>query len=186
MPTIQFTGDAEADQLLSDDPFALLLGMLLDQQVPMERAFAAPARLQERLGHLDPARIAAMDVGALEEVFRIQPALHRFPGSMAKRTKALCEALVTEHDGRAEHVWESADDGRALKRALKALPGYGDQKARIFVALLAKRCGVAPEGWEQAAGEYAEDGHRSIADVDSPEAVEAVREFKKARKAGRA
>lgn len=184
MPTIQFTGDAEADQLLSDDPLALLLGMLLDQQVPMERAFAAPVRLKERLGHLDAALIAAMDDEELEEVFRVEPALHRFPGMMATRTIKLCRALVEDFDGRAEQVWQGADDGRALLRALKALPGYGDQKARIFVALLAKRCGVAPEGWQRAAGEYAEDGHRSIADVDSPEAIAAVREFKRARKAG--
>jgi uncharacterized HhH-GPD family protein len=187
MPDLTLTGDPDADRLLSDDGFALLIGMLLDQQISMELAFVGPHRLAQRLdGPLTPATVADVDAGELEELFRQKPALHRYPGSMAKRVQALAATIVEEHDGRAERIWEEAADGRDLLRRLKALPGFGDQKARIFVALLGKQCGVQPEGWREAAGDYGQDGYRSIADVTDPETLELVRDFKRAKKAGSA
>jgi uncharacterized HhH-GPD family protein len=183
-PKLPLTGDAAADKLLEDDPLALLIGMLLDQQVPMEKAFRGPYDLKERLGgRLDAAEIASMDGEALSAVFRGPPALHRYPGSMAGRTQELCRALVERYDGRAENVWASAETGQELFAHLKALPGFGEQKARIFTALLAKRMGVRPAGWEDVAGPYGQMGHFSVADVDGPEALAAVREHKKAMKA---
>lgn len=187
MPDLTLTGDPAADRLLSDDGFALLIGMLLDQQISMELAFVGPHRLAQRLdAPLTPATVAGVDAGELEELFRQKPALHRYPGSMAKRVQALATTIVEEHDGRAERIWEEATDGRDLLRRLKALPGFGDQKARIFVALLGKQCGVEPEGWREAAGDYGQDGYRSIADVTDPETLELVRDFKRAKKAGSA
>ena len=187
MPTLTLTGDDDADQLLSDNGFALLVGMLLDQQISMELAFIGPHRLAQRLGgDLDPATVAEQDPGTLEELFRTKPALHRYPGSMAKRVQALAAHLVEHHDGRAEDLWEQAEDGRDLLRRLKALPGFGDQKARIFVALLGKQCGVQPDGWREAAGDYGDDGYRSIADVTDAQTLEQVREFKRAKKAKKA
>lgn len=184
MPTLTLTGDPEADALLSDDPLALLLGMLLDQQVAMEQAFAAPARLAERLdGPFEAATIAAMDPAELEALFRVKPALHRYPGSMAKRAHALCTWIVEHADGDPARIWEDAPDGASLLATLKELPGFGDQKARIFLALLGKQCGVTPPGWREAAGEYGEEGYRSIADVTSPGTLERVRAFKQERKA---
>jgi len=184
MPALHLTGDEQADRLLSEDPFALLIGMLLDQQIAMEVAFLGPARLAERLdGDLSPATVAATDPAVLEELFRTKPAIHRYPGSMAKRVHAVATHLVEHHGGDAADVWEGAQDGRDLKRRLQALPGYGDQKARIFIALLGKQCGVRPEGWEEAAGEYAEPGYRSIADVLDEETLQRVRESKQAAKA---
>jgi uncharacterized HhH-GPD family protein len=184
MPSLHFTGDADADRLLSDNPFALLTGMLLDQQIAMEVAFLGPWRLQERLGEaLTPAGVADREPEELEELFRTPPAIHRYPGSMATRTHALATHLVEHHGGDAAAVWEGAADGRDLKRRLLALPGYGDQKARIFIALLAKRCDVAPDGWEEAAGAYAEPGYRSIADVIDADSLQQVRESKQAAKA---
>jgi uncharacterized HhH-GPD family protein len=181
---LPLTGDPKADQLLDDDPLALLIGMLLDQQVPMEKAFRGPYDLQERLGgRLDAAEIAAMDAEELATVFRGPPALHRYPGSMAGRTQELCRALVERFDGRAERVWTTAETGQQLFANLRALPGFGEQKARIFTALLAKRMGVAPAGWQDVAGPYGQAGHFSVADVDGPEALAAVREHKKAMKA---
>jgi uncharacterized HhH-GPD family protein len=184
VPTIAFTADPEADALLSTNPFALLVGMLLDQQIAMEVAFLGPARLAERLGgELTPAVVAATDPDELERLFREKPALHRYPGSMATRVRALASYLVEEYDGDAAAVWEGVATGRELKRRLSDLPGFGDQKARIFVAVLAKRCGVAPDGWQQAAGDYGLEGYRSVADVTDAEALARVREFKQARKA---
>lgn len=181
---LHLTGDEKADRLLSTNPLALMVGMLLDQQVPMEWAFASPATLEARLGTpLTPAAIAGLDVDHLESVFRERPALHRYPGSMAKRVHGLCVHLTEEHDGRAEHVWEQASDGADLYARLLALPGFGEQKARIFVALLAKQLDVRPEGWEACAGDYAREGHRSIADVTDPEALDKVREHKRLQKA---
>ncbi|MEX2503523.1 MAG: HhH-GPD-type base excision DNA repair protein [Egicoccus sp.] len=184
MPTLTLTGEPDADRLLSDNAFALLVGMLLDQQIAMEQAFAGPARLAERLeGPLTPATVAALDPDRLEEVFRVKPALHRYPGSMAKRVHALATTLVEDHDGDTEAVWRDAADGRDLKRRLTQLPGFGDQKARIFVALLGKQCGVTPDGWREAAGDYGLDGHRSIADVVGHESLLEVRAWKQAKKA---
>ena len=181
---LHLTDDADADRVLSENPLALLIGMLLDQQVPMEWAFASPATLAERLdGSLDAATIAATAPDRLEELFRQKPALHRYPGAMARRVHALCQHLVDTHDGDPEAIWADVADGRTLLERLKALPGYGDQKAKIFVALLGKQCGVEPDGWREAAGEYGDDQPRSIADVTSPERLQEVREHKKAVKA---
>ncbi len=182
--TLRLTGDEQADRLLSEDGFALLIGMLLDQQIAMEVAFLGPYRLAERLdGHLDPATVAATDPEELESLFRTKPAIHRYPGSMATRVHALATHLVEHHGGEASAVWDGAEDGADLKRRLQALPGYGDQKARILIALLGKQCGVRPPGWEVAAGEYAEPGYRSIADVLDEETLQRVRESKQAAKA---
>jgi uncharacterized HhH-GPD family protein len=184
---LHLTGDPDADRLLSHNPLALVIGMLLDQQVAMEWAFATPARLAQRLGGaLDAAAIAAMPPDDLDAIFRAKPALHRYPGSMAKRVHTLCRHLVAEHGGDAAAVWTGVADGPELLRRLKALPGFGDQKARIFLALLGKQAGVTPAGWREAAGEYGADGHRSIADVTSPQTLDRVRDFKRARKAGEA
>ncbi len=184
--TGELTGDADADGLLARSPLALLIGMLLDQQMPMERAFLGPHRLHERLGHLDAARIAAMDPTEFEAVFRETPAVHRFPGSMAGRVGDLCRLLVAEYDGDAEAIWRDVDDAKVLKRRLAALPGYGPQKVKIFTALLAKRCGVTPAGWQAVAGEYADEVYRSVADVAVFADVTAVRETKRAKKAAKA
>jgi len=185
--SLPLTGDAAADELLGRDPLALLIGMLLDQQVPMERAFRSPYDLKERLGgRLDAAEIATTDADELARVFQGPPALHRFPGSMAARTQALCQALVDDYGGRADAVWKKAKTGAELLARLRALPGFGEQKARIFVAVLAKRLEVTPPGWEEAAGPYAAVGHFSVADVDSAEALARVREHKKAMKAAAA
>jgi len=181
---LPLTGDAQADVLLEEDPLALLIGMLLDQQVPMEKAFRGPYDLKERMGgRLDATEIASMDAEALAVLFRGPPALHRYPGSMAGRTQDLCRALIERFDGDAERVWSSSATGKELVANLKALPGFGEQKARIFTALLAKRMEVTPPGWEEAAGPYSQVGHFSVADIDGPDALAAVREHKKAMKA---
>jgi uncharacterized HhH-GPD family protein len=178
------TGDADADRYLNTDPLALLIGMLLDQQIPMEWAFIGPYRLRERMGGtLDAATVASMDPEAFVALVKGPPALHRFPGSMGKRIQDLCAYLVEHHDGRAENVWLGVATGRELLARLKALPGYGDEKARIFVALLAKRMGVAPDGWREAAGPFGDDTPRSVADIHDAESLARVREWKKARKA---
>jgi uncharacterized HhH-GPD family protein len=182
--TLTLTGDASADRLLSDNPFALLVGMLLDQQISMEQAFVGPQRLTERLdADLTPSAVAATDPDELEERFRQKPAIHRYPGSMAKRVHTLAQYLVDHHGGDAADVWEQATTGDELYRRVQALPGFGEQKARIFVALLGKQCDVTPDGWREAAGEYGEDGYRSIADVTDEDTLLQVREWKQARKA---
>ena len=160
----------DANALLERDPLALLLGMQLDQQIPMEKAFTSPSVLAERMGvpaggRLDAATIAALPADVLLGYFRTPPALHRFPGSMAARTQQLCQALVDDWGGDAANVWAGVDSGAELVRRIGALPGFGDQKARIFAALLGKQYGVRPAGWETAAGDYGKPGHRSIADV---------------------
>jgi len=181
---LAFTGDPKADELLATEPLALVIGMLLDQQVPMEKAFRGPYDLKERMGgRLDAREIADMDAEELAVLFKGPPALHRYPGSMAGRTQDMCRALVERFGGDAAAVWTSAGTGQELFANLKALPGFGEQKARIFTALLAKRMGVAPPGWEDAAGPYAAAGCYSVADIDGPEALAAVREHKKAMKA---
>lgn len=183
-PTFPVTGIEEADHLLVSDPLALLIGMLLDQQIPMEKAFHGPLILAERTGGaLDAAALAALPPDELLAVFRGPPAIHRFPKSMGERTQALCAALVEHHGGRAEDVWEGAADGADLLRRLVALPGYGREKAQIFIALLAKRFGIRPEGWEEAAGPFADSTPRSVADIDSREAFDRVRAWKKQQKA---
>lgn len=185
MPELHITGDAAADALLSEEPLALLIGMLLDQQVPMETAFAGPAKLKERLGAFDAATIAGQDEQELAEVFKQTPAVHRFPGSMAQRTQALCSALVRDWGGDASRIWTEGDpDGATILNRLKTLPGFGEQKAKIFVALLGKQYGLSAPGWESAAGEYAEPGsHRSVADIVDDFSLAKVREFKKAARA---
>jgi uncharacterized HhH-GPD family protein len=183
-PAVPVTGDPEADKLLSEEPLALLIGMLLDQQVPMEWAFGAPLRLRDRMGgRIDAAEIAALDPDKLEAVFKGPPALHRFPGSMGKRTQALCQMLVDDYDGDAAQVWAGVESGPELLRRLKALPGFGGEKAKIFAALLAKRFGVRPPGWEQATAPFSDDQPRSVADIDSAESLARVRAWKKMMKA---
>jgi len=181
---LYITGDADADGLLNTDPLALLIGMLLDQQVPMEWAFGAPPKLKERLGGaLDAGLIAAMPLEELEVVFKGPPALHRFPGSMAKRTQQVCQHLVEHHGGRADALWDDDPDAKELFRRLKALPGYGVEKSKIFMALLAKRFGITPDGWEEVAAPFSDAERRSIADVSSPATLLEVRAWKKAKKA---
>ncbi|MEY2848680.1 MAG: hypothetical protein RI885_1345 [Actinomycetota bacterium] len=182
---LHITGDADADSLLSTDPLALLFGMLLDQQVAMETAFSGPRKLADRLGHLDPAAIAAMGAEAFAAVCAQPPAVHRYPGSMAGRLQSLSSAIVEQWGGSAEALWTKDDpDGAEVLRRLKALPGFGDQKARIFVALLGKRYGFDGAGWREAAGDYGVEGSlRSVADIVDPESLLKVRENKKAAKA---
>lgn len=182
--TFFITGDDHADQLLAEDPLALLLGMLLDQQVPMEWAFAAPALLKDRLGgQLDASKIAAMDPDEVEAAFREKPALHRYPASMAKRAHQLCLALTESYGGDAEKVWSDAKTGDELLGRLLALPGFGPDKAKIFTAVLGKRIGVQPTGWEEAAAPFSDSNRRSVADADTPEHLDEVRAWKKMMKA---
>jgi uncharacterized HhH-GPD family protein len=184
MPRLQIAQDPAADKVLSESPFALLCGMLLDQQFPMERAFGGPAKILDRFGSLDPAEIAAADPEEFAALCSTPPAVHRFPGSMAARVQALAAQVVSEYDGRTERLWQEAGSGRELLKRLQALPGFGKQKAQIFVALLGKQLGVQPPGWREAAGDYAEDGsHRSVADVVDAASLEKVRAFKKQQKA---
>lgn len=186
MPTpLWLTGDPEADRLLTADPFALLIGMLLDQQVTMESAFAGPHKIAQRMGGLDPARVAEADPDDFAALCATPPSVHRYPGSMAGRIQAVARVVVDEYDGDVTRLWTAGEpDGPEVLRRLKALPGFGDQKARIFLALLGKQRGVQPTGWREAAGAYGEDGaRRSIADVTGPESLAAVRETKKAAKA---
>ena len=184
-PKLPLTGDTEADELLENDSLALLIGMLLDQQVPMEWAFRGPSTLRDRLGRLDCAAIAAMPVDDLEAVFKEKPALHRYPGSMAKRTHALCEHVVAEYGGDAGNIWKGVKDPQVLFERIRALPGYGDEKAKIFLAILGKRLAVAPKGWEEFAGPFGDDNPRSVADIDSPENLQRVRAWKQAKKAAK-
>jgi uncharacterized HhH-GPD family protein len=183
VPEIPVTGDPAADQLLAENPLALLIGMLLDQQVPMEWAFKGPSTLRDRLGGLDAAAIAALGPDELEAVFRAKPALHRYPGSMAKRTHALCQVIVDEYGGDAAAVWRDVPSGAELLARVRALPGYGDEKSKIFVALLAKRLGVRPPGWEAAAAPFSDATPRSVADIDSAETLARVRDWKRTQKA---
>ncbi|MGI9023823.1 MAG: HhH-GPD-type base excision DNA repair protein [Acidimicrobiales bacterium] len=185
MPTsLPFTDDEEANRLLASEPLALLIGMLLDQQVPMEKAFHSPFDLKVRMGgRLDATEIADSSPDELAALFAERPALHRFPGSMAGRTQEMCRRLVESYGGEAARVWETAATGEDLFANLRALPGFGEQKARIFVALLAKRMGVTPPGWGEVAGAYGRPGWFSVADIDGPESLGRVREYKRATKA---
>jgi uncharacterized HhH-GPD family protein len=185
VPTLRIAQDDAADELLGRDPLALLIGMLLDQQFPMERAFGAPRLLAERLGvdTLSAAVLAAADPEELVRIFQGPPALHRYPGSMAGRAQDLCRLLVERYEGRAENLWAEAPDGATLLRRLGELPGFGAQKAKIFLALLGKQYGVTPPGWREAAGDYGLEGsRRSVADITGPESLVEVRAFKQEQK----
>jgi uncharacterized HhH-GPD family protein len=185
MPKLRLSQDKDADALLSKSPLALLIGMVLDQQIPLEWAFKGPHTLQQRLGRpLKAADLAATDPAELERAFAGPPAIHRFPAANAKRVQELCRIVTEQYGGKAERVWTSATSGDELLRNVKALPGFGEQKAKIFVALLGKQLGVTPDGWAEAAGDYAEDGsYRSVADVVDARSLERVRAFKKEKKA---
>ncbi|MET7679546.1 HhH-GPD-type base excision DNA repair protein [Streptomyces sp. NPDC005423] len=191
--TLHLAQDPEADALLGRSPLAALVGMVLDQQIPMEWAFKGPATLARRLGadDLDAHEIAAHDPESFAALLSERPAVHRYPGSMAKRIQQLCQYLVEHYDGDASAVWEGVGTGQELLRRLEELPGFGRQKAQIFLALLGKRLGVRPEGWREAAGAYGEpESFRSVADITGPESLARVRahkqEMKAAAKAGKA
>jgi uncharacterized HhH-GPD family protein len=175
---LHFTGDDEADALIAADPTALLIGFVLDQQVPLQKAFSGPLELKRRLGSLDAAEIAGMDAGELDRAFREKPALHRYPGTMAERTQALCAAITSEYGGDTSRIWGEAETGADLERRLLDLPGIGPMKARSLIAILGKRFGVRPPGWEEVAPK-----HPTLGDVDSPEALKAYQEKKRAYKA---
>ena len=178
MPPIVWTQDAAANELLETDPLALLIGMVLDQQVKMEKAFAGPYELKRRLGGLDAGAIARMDPERLDRVFRERPALHRFPGTMARRVQAMCAALVKDYGGDAGAVWREARDGDDLAERISALPGFGEMKTKILIAVLAKKFAVRPAGWEKHAATW-----HSVADVDSVESMAHAREVKRDMKA---
>ena len=175
---LHFTGDDEADRLLVDEPLALLVGFALDQQVTVQKAFTGPLELRRRLGTLDATTIAGTDPGELEEIFRRRPAIHRFPGSMAHRVQELCAAVAEDYGGRAERIWLEAESGEDLQRRLLGLPGIGPMKAGSLLAILGKRFGIRPPGWEEVAPK-----HPTLGDVDSYEALEAYQERKRAYKA---
>ena len=175
---LHFTGDDEANALLAADPLALMIGFVLDQQVPLQRAFSAPLELRRRIGSLDAETIAGMDPGELERAFRAKPALHRFPGNMAARTQELCAAVVSDYGGDAARIWTEAADARDLERRLLDLPGIGEMKAKTLIAVLGKRFGVRPPGWEEVAPR-----HPTLGDVDSPQALEDYQTKKRAYKA---
>ena len=177
MPIV-WTQDPAANRLLETEPLALLIGMVLDQQVKMEKAFAGPYELSRRLGHLDARRIASTDPEQLDRVFRERPALHRFPGSMARRVQAMCAAVVEDYGGDAESVWRDAATGEELEARIRKLPGFGDMKSKILIAVLAKKFGVKPRGWEKHAATW-----HSVADVDSVESMAQAREVKRDMKA---
>jgi uncharacterized HhH-GPD family protein len=185
VPQLRIAQDPAADDLLGRDPLALLIGMLLDQQFPMERAFSSPRLLADRLGVdvLSAPDLAAADPEELTKVFQGPPALHRYPGSMAGRTQEVCRLLVERYAGRAEGLWADAPDGATLLRRIGDLPGFGAQKSKIFLALLGKQYGVTPPGWREAAGDYGQEGsRRSVADIDGPETLAEVRAFKQEQK----
>ena len=180
--TVPVTGNAEADELNATNPLALLLSMLLDQQVPMEWAFIGPYLLKERMGELDARAIASMPEDEFLAIAKGPRAIHRFPGSMGKRVQAVCQVIVDEYAGDASRIWTDAKDGADLRKRLEALPGFGSEKSRIFIALLAKRFDVRPEGWQEAAEPFGDDVARSVADIDSADTLALVREWKQARK----
>ncbi|SDM75761.1 uncharacterized HhH-GPD family protein [Nocardioides szechwanensis] len=181
--TLHITGDPAADQVLDESPFALLVGMMLDQQYPMEHAFRGPAKVLERFGSVDPEAIAAADPEEFAALCATPPAVHRFPGSMATRMQELAALVCGQYFGETERLWTEAEDAQDLMKRLLDLPGFGKQKSRIFIALLAKRLDVRPAGWEEVVGDYALDGYRSVADVVDPESLQKVRDHKKQQKA---
>ncbi len=183
--TLHITDDSAADALLTENPLALLIGMLLDQQIAMETAFTGPLKIAQRIGAVDASTIAGYDPDAFAEAFKTPPAVHRFPGSMATRVQALCAAVESEWGGDAAAIWtREAPSGAEVRRRLQALPGFGEQKAKIFLALLGKQYGFDGAGWREASAPYGEEGSfRSVADIVSPESLAKVREFKRAAKA---
>lgn len=183
--SLRITDDPAADDLLSTNPLALLIGMLLDQQVAMETAFAGPLKIEQRVGSMDARTLAHEDPEAFAAAFSESPAVHRFPGSMAKRVQALCTAIEEEWGGDAAALWTRDEpDGATVLKRLKELPGFGEQKAKIFLALLGKQYGYDGAGWREAAGAYGDEGSfRSVADITSPESLTKVREYKRAAKA---
>jgi len=183
--SLHLSQQPEADALLDRDPLALLIAMLLDQQIPLERAFSAPLELSQRLGRdLDARELAEYDPDAFAAAFAQRPALHRFPGSMAKRVQELCRVLVERYHGDAAAVWTEASSGEDVRLRLTGLPGFGEQKARIFLALLGKQLGVEPPGWREAAGSYGEAGvYRSVADITDEDSLREVRAYKQRAKA---
>jgi len=183
--TLYITGDKQADSLLNRDGTALLIGMLLDQQVSMELAFAGPNRLRGRLGHLDARKIAKMDREEFVGVCAEKPAIHRFPASMGRRIHDMCTVLTEQYRGKASNLWNDVETGDELYRRLRELPGFGDEKTKIFIALLGKRMAVTPQDWRESAGVFGDDVPRSIADIDGPVALGKVREWKKAQKAAK-
>ncbi len=183
---IHITQDEHADDVLSQNPFALLAGMMLDQQYPMEHAFRGPAKVLDRFGTFEPAAIAAADPEEFKALSSTPPAIHRFPGSMAARLQEVARIVEEEYGGDASRIWTEAADAKDLMKRMQALPGFGRQKAQIFVALLAKQLDVRPEGWEQQVGAYAEDGYRSVADVVDADSLQKVRDHKKQMKAASA
>ncbi|MGW0039352.1 HhH-GPD-type base excision DNA repair protein [Gordonia sp. NPDC003376] len=183
MAKLQIAQDPVADELLSTDPFALLAGMLLDQQFPMERAFAGPAKIKERFGTLDPAAIADAEPDAFADLCATPPAIHRYGRSMAGRIQQLARIVVDTYDGDASKIWSEATSGKDLFARVRDLPGFGEQKAKIFTALVAKQLGVTPAGWTTVVGDYGKKGYRSVADVTDAESLQKVREFKKSAKA---
>ena len=180
---LHITGDEKADQVLDASSFALLIGMLLDQQYPMEHAFRGPTKILDRFGSLEPAAIAAAEPEAFAALCTVPPAVHRFPGSMAQKVQAVARIVVEEYDGQTDRIWTDAADANDLLRRMTALPGFGTQKAKIFIALLAKQLDVRPSGWEAVVGDYSEDGYRSVADVVDSDSLAQVRAYKKAKKA---
>jgi uncharacterized HhH-GPD family protein len=184
---LRLTGDPEADQLLTDDDNALLIGMVLDQQVPMEKAFSGPLVIAQRMdGRLDVAKIAAMSEDEFVALCSERPAIHRFPAAMAKRVRQLCQALTEEYDGEATNVWRDVPSGDELKAKLARLPGFGQDKAAIFTAVLGKQRGVTPDGWRTSAGYYGEpDTFRSVADIVDDDSLQKVRETKRSVKAAK-
>lgn len=185
MPTpLAVTGDAATDELVNRDPLALLIAMLLDQQIPIAWAFRGPARLAERMGgRLDPAEIAAADPDRFATLVAAKPALHRYPRAMAERIQVLCRVIVEEWGGDPAALWSGVATGEELHRRLDALPGFGDEKARILVAVLGKRFGLRPVGWEQAAAPFSDEEPRSVADIDGADALERVKAWKAAQRA---
>ena len=183
MGTLYITGNPASDRLLNSNGTALLIGMLLDQQVPMEWAFNGAFTLKDRLGHLDPRRIAGMDPDAFLAVCTDKPAIHRFPKAMAARIQGMCAVIADRYGNKGENIWKGVDDANELFLRLRELPGYGEEKAQIFVALLAKRFDIRPNGWKKAAGVFSDSNPRTVADITSPETLLKVRAWKKAEKA---
>jgi uncharacterized HhH-GPD family protein len=180
---IHIAQDAHADQVLTDSPFALLIGMLLDQQYPMEHAFRGPAKVLDRFGSFDPATIASADPETFKQLCSTPPAIHRYPGAMAERLQAVAAIVMERYDGDTTRLWTEARSGQDLLKRLMELPGFGKQKSQIFVALLAKQLGVRPEGWESVVSDYGLPGYRSVADVVDGDSLQKVRAFKQEKKA---